>query len=239
MSNLLDRSAGRQKTFSARYRFGGTDEGRYIDAVVAATRVDPHQVWIEGQDLLDDLDRFVWHQDEPVPHTSQFAQWKVMELARKAGVTVLLDGQGADEVLGGYPSPTFGYRYAELAAAGRIWELVDELMAFRANHGSVTPALRYLGAAMLPRNTRSSIRKRFHESSSLEPLSGATARASPRVARARASTRLRAALYETLTVTSLPDLPIETAWRSRARPAFRFSIIAWWSSSIRCHPTIW
>ena len=206
MRNLLDPSAGRQKTFSARYRLGATDEGLYIDAVVAATGVDPHDVWIEGQDLLDDVDRFVWHQDEPVPHTSQFAQWKVMELARKAGVTVLLDGQGADEVLGGYPSPTFGYRYAELAAAGRIWHLVDELMAFRANHGSVTPALRYLGAAMLPRNARSVMRKRFHESSSLEPIIGAAVRGSPRASGALAPTRLRAALYDTLTVTSLPSL---------------------------------
>jgi len=103
-----------RKLSLARYRSGRTDEGKFIDAVVAETAVESHHVWIEGRDLDEELDAFVYHQDEPVAHTSQFAQWKVMQLAHSQGVTVLLDGQGADEVLGGYPSPTFGYRYAEL-----------------------------------------------------------------------------------------------------------------------------
>jgi asparagine synthase (glutamine-hydrolysing) len=51
-----------------------------------------------------DLDRLVWHQEEPFLSTSIYAQWCVMRLVREAGhgVTVLLDGQGADEALGGY-----------------------------------------------------------------------------------------------------------------------------------------
>jgi asparagine synthase (glutamine-hydrolysing) len=203
MKRLLEGSGAQQKTFSARYRVGSTDEGRYIDAVAGAAGVDAHHIWIEGEDLLDDVDRFVWYQDEPVPHTSQFAQWKVMELARDAGVTVLLDGQGADEVVGGYPSPTFGYRYAELAAAGRLGQLTRELIAFRTHHGSLGPALRYLGAAMLPPRTRGHLRRRFHDSSGLAPhrSAGTATRDRP-----RAAGRLRAALYETLTVTSLPSL---------------------------------
>ncbi len=203
MKTLLGATMGQQKTFSARYRTGGTDEGRYIDAVVEKTGVEAHHVWIEGEQLLDDLDRFVWHQDEPVAHTSQFAQWKVMELARKTGVTVLLDGQGADEVLGGYPSPTFGHRYAELVAAGSLGELIRELISFRRNHGAVAPALRYLAAAMLPGRLRRAARVRYHRSAGLELLaapvtSTAIADGTPR--------GLRHALYETLTVTSLPGL---------------------------------
>ena len=43
-----------------------------------------------------------WHQEEPCGSTSIYAQWCVMRLARQHGVTVLLDGQGADELFGGY-----------------------------------------------------------------------------------------------------------------------------------------
>ena len=47
-------------------------------------------------------DRMTLHHEAPVPSTSLYGQWKVFEAARAAGVLVILDGQGADEVLGGY-----------------------------------------------------------------------------------------------------------------------------------------
>jgi asparagine synthase (glutamine-hydrolysing) len=44
----------------------------------------------------------MWHNELPVSSASQYAQWCVFRLARQHGVIVLLDGQGADELLGGY-----------------------------------------------------------------------------------------------------------------------------------------
>ena len=46
-----------------------------------------------------EVDRLVWHQDEPFASTSIYAQWSVFRLARQNGVTVMLDGQGADEIV--------------------------------------------------------------------------------------------------------------------------------------------
>ena len=54
------------------------------------------------QCLADELDKFLYHQDEPVGSASVYAQYKVFELAKTRGIRVLLDGQGADEVLAGY-----------------------------------------------------------------------------------------------------------------------------------------
>jgi asparagine synthase (glutamine-hydrolysing) len=45
----------------------------------------------------------VRHHDEPFGSTSMVAQWFVFERAREAGIKVMLDGQGADETIGGYP----------------------------------------------------------------------------------------------------------------------------------------
>src|SRR5262249_3879842 len=126
----------------------------------ARSGAEPHDVWIEGRDLAEDLKRFVWHQDEPVAHTSQFAQWKVMKLARDCGVTVLLDGQGADEIIGGQPSPTLGGRCAELTKTGSLLALVRRPAAFQRHYGTAVAALRYLAAARLPNGLKHATRQR-------------------------------------------------------------------------------
>lgn len=202
---MRDGTAG-QNTFSARYRGNGPDEGRFIESVVQRTGVSSHHVFIEGDRVIDDLDRFLWFQDEPVAHTSQYAQWKVMELARDVGITVLLDGQGADEIIGGYPSPTYGYRYAEMARTGKLAQLVSELAAFRSHHGSVAPALRYMGAALMPDGLRRFARARAHGTGGLAIPGVEQPNGWQPPADAGYAPPLRRALYETLTFTSLPSL---------------------------------
>jgi asparagine synthase (glutamine-hydrolysing) len=61
-----------------------------------------HPVPVTGAGFAATWERLTWHQECPVPSTSLYGQWKVMEAARSAGVIVLLDGQGADEILAGY-----------------------------------------------------------------------------------------------------------------------------------------
>ena len=103
----------RQKTFSAVYRSAGRhNERRYIEAILNATGAEPNFTFPTGEQLVADLDRLTWHQDEPFGSTSIFAQWCVMAKVRERGVTVLLDGQGADEALGGYRP--YGVHLADL-----------------------------------------------------------------------------------------------------------------------------
>src|SRR5690606_28759400 len=54
------------------------------------------------KDLVADLDDLVRVQGEPFGSTSIYAQYRVFRLAKELGFDVLLDGQGADELLGGY-----------------------------------------------------------------------------------------------------------------------------------------
>ena len=101
MDKLLPESAI-QKTFSARFDDAKQDEGSWIAQVTAATNVEPHAVWPTGQGMFEELARVFWHQDEPFLSSSIYAQWCVMRLANEHNVTVLLDGQGADEMMAGY-----------------------------------------------------------------------------------------------------------------------------------------
>jgi asparagine synthase (glutamine-hydrolysing) len=91
----------RQKTFSVVFTDKRFDESRYIDEVVAVTGVDAHRTEPSPDQLWDDIDRLVWIQDEPFGSLSIYAQYCVMRLAQK-NVKVVLDGQGADELLAGY-----------------------------------------------------------------------------------------------------------------------------------------
>ena len=52
--------------------------------------------------LWDEMDDFIWHQDQPPASTSAYAQWNVIRLVKQNRIKVLLDGQGADEVMAGY-----------------------------------------------------------------------------------------------------------------------------------------
>jgi asparagine synthase (glutamine-hydrolysing) len=91
----------RQKTFSVVFSDKRFDESRYIDEIVDATGVDSHRTEPAPAQLWDDIDRLIWIQDEPFGSLSIYAQYCVMRLARQ-NVKVVLDGQGADELLAGY-----------------------------------------------------------------------------------------------------------------------------------------
>lgn len=90
------------KTFSMVFPGKKQDESTFINEVVAAAKVEAHKVSPTSDDLLKDLNDLIWTQEEPFGSLSIYGQYKVMELANKAGMKVLLDGQGSDEIFAGY-----------------------------------------------------------------------------------------------------------------------------------------
>jgi asparagine synthase (glutamine-hydrolysing) len=91
-----------QKTFSARFPGFKKDEGSFIDLVIGKCLVEPHFTYPTEQAMLDAIDKIVYHQEEPFGSASICAQYLVYKLARENNVVVLMDGQGADEILAGY-----------------------------------------------------------------------------------------------------------------------------------------
>lgn len=89
-------------TFTAAYEDKKIDERRFVAEVLKTTGAKEHFVFPNADGLLLDLEKVLWHQDEPFAGTTVYAQWKVMNLAKYYNVKVLLDGQGGDELLGGY-----------------------------------------------------------------------------------------------------------------------------------------
>jgi asparagine synthase (glutamine-hydrolysing) len=94
----------RRHAFTARFPGYERDEWSYAEQVATAVDVvEHHPAEPKAEELANDLETLVRDQEEPFGSTSIYAQWRVMRAARQAGVVVLLDGQGADELFGGYP----------------------------------------------------------------------------------------------------------------------------------------
>ena len=104
MDRIMRRAATPQPihTVSACYDDRAIDERPYVEMVVAATRTEPHYIYPTASRVFSDAEKITWHQDEPHYNTSMYAQWCVFEAAKQNGIKVMLDGQGADEQLGGY-----------------------------------------------------------------------------------------------------------------------------------------
>jgi asparagine synthase (glutamine-hydrolysing) len=137
-------------------RDAALSERPYMEAVARQTSL--HMTYVEPQPdrVLDVIPLVVQQQDEPFGSASIVVQWFVFEAARRAGIKVMLDGQGADEVLGGYHAylPMVArtmlrrwrfLRYRRFAAAHRGLLGVEPLGA-RDALGSVIPPLRALGS---------------------------------------------------------------------------------------------
>jgi asparagine synthase (glutamine-hydrolysing) len=92
----------RLPTFSAVFPGWEKDESSYIQQVADMYPIDTYHTTPQAGDLIRDLEKLVWHQEEPFLSSSIYAQYRVFALASEYGVKVLLDGQGADELLAGY-----------------------------------------------------------------------------------------------------------------------------------------
>ena len=95
----------------------------------------------------------VRHHDEPFGSTSMVAQWFVFEQAREAGIKVMLDGQGADETIGGYPIYLV-IMATQLIRARRLLEFARLSAAHKREFGRPPISVREVAARKAPRQLR-------------------------------------------------------------------------------------
>ena len=77
-------------------------EEKWINLLNKKLNARSHKVTIQEHQIDEDLDDMLLKQGEPFSSTSIYAQYRVAKLIKETGVTVVLDGQGADEILAGY-----------------------------------------------------------------------------------------------------------------------------------------
>jgi len=134
MAREIDRPVD---TFSVAFADRRFSELAYARAVARAIGANAHEIVIDDRDFFTALPRLVWHEDEPIAHPSSVPLHFVSMLARQH-VTVVLTGEGSDELLAGYgkyPRAVVNWR------AGAVYEsMIPAALRARIAH-SVIPRL--------------------------------------------------------------------------------------------------
>jgi asparagine synthase (glutamine-hydrolysing) len=137
------------QTFSAVFPGFENDESTYIQSVSAGLNIINHQTQPTAADLIKDFEKLCYHQEEPFTSSGIFAQYKVFELAKNNDVKVLLDGQGADEILAGYPRYIHWF-LQEVLSRNKLGATQIEKKAFRKNNQPFRWDIKNMVAAFLP-----------------------------------------------------------------------------------------
>lgn len=133
------------------------DESPFIDIMARHLNLPVNKVTLDlGADqAFALLDKVCWHNDEPVGSFSNVAHYLLMEQAKELGVTVILSGQGADELLCGYRK-YLGFYIQEMLRKSDYKGVIGNIAQFMfngtvINQFSLAEAGRYLPKRMRPR----------------------------------------------------------------------------------------
>lgn len=121
-----------QNTFSAVFPKSANDEEHYIDELInilkeAGGQIKSFKVHPLPEDFFSEIEDFIRTQEEPTISTGPYAQFAVMREASKH-VKVLLDGQGADEMMAGY-LPYYFIFLKQLRKEKKNWTLFKEMFS--------------------------------------------------------------------------------------------------------------
>ncbi|MEO5821006.1 MAG: asparagine synthase (glutamine-hydrolyzing) [Vicinamibacteraceae bacterium] len=161
-SSLVTALAARLKgdavnTYSVGFDEVDFDESAYALMVAEKYRTVHHQLKVDSAEYSDLFPRMVWHNDEPLDFANSVQIYALSKLAKQR-VTVVLTGEGSDELFAGYPR----YRIPDLARMARyvpaplrrlaaaVWG--DHRIEKLSRYASVTPddALLYNSSYLRP-----------------------------------------------------------------------------------------
>ncbi len=151
MAGIMDRPV---KTFSIGFEDQSYNELNYARAVAKKYETE-HTEFIIQPDAVDLVDKLVYHLDEPLGDFSIFPTYLVSKMAREY-VTVILSGDGGDELFAGYETYVANKIARPLSLVpqfirkGVLKPLVDLLPPQEQKKGVINKAKRFVEGATYP-----------------------------------------------------------------------------------------
>ncbi len=155
----IRRHKASHNTFSAVFPGFEKNEEDNIGLAVHHLSLKSNIVTPSAEDLAATLQRVSWHQEEPFSSASIFAQYSVFSRAASSGIKVLLDGQGADEILAGYEK-YFHWYLQDLIGHHRLVKARKEYLALKRNDAALRWNFRNVVAAFLPSHAAMALEKK-------------------------------------------------------------------------------
>lgn len=140
ISDILNKTSNKDqkiKTFTSYSTHPDVDESEYSDAVISKTGLENIKATIEFDSLQDCIGNIVYHQEEPFMSTSVHSEWNIYKtIQNHTNLKVVLDGQGADELLCGYLF-MIPHVLADLLKDQNYFNFLTELINVRKNHSNL------------------------------------------------------------------------------------------------------
>jgi len=96
-------------SFSSEFPGYSLNERPYMDSVLARYPTESHYDTPDPEVFTNELDQFIYMHDEPVGSLAMYANYSLARRIHETGIKVVLNGQGADEILGGYWQSYYSY----------------------------------------------------------------------------------------------------------------------------------
>lgn len=118
-----DSETGHFEAVSIVFKEPRFSEEKFIDLVTGQLGITSHKFLLDSDYYLDNIEKATWHLEAPLNHPNTVAIYRLSQRAKEY-VTVLLSGEGADEVFGGYE------RFNELSNPYRVRVLLNEVRRY-------------------------------------------------------------------------------------------------------------
>lgn len=123
---LKNKTQEKIKTFTAVNKQKDFSEEKWAKKVIEKTSSLWYKIDCNSKDMMSKLESIIYYQDIPLSSTSTYSQYKVMQLASKNNIKILIDGQGGDELFAGYAPFYFAY-FNELIRNCKFKTLYQEM----------------------------------------------------------------------------------------------------------------
>lgn len=114
------KSQGPLHTFSVGFNEPAWDERKYAEIVARQLGTEHHTLVVSEEQYAESLEKAVWHSEEPLNHPHTVQLLRLNELAKQY-VTVVLTGEGSDELFGGYPRYNIPHLLGSVAGSLRLF----------------------------------------------------------------------------------------------------------------------
>lgn len=123
-------------TFSAVFEEERYSERSYIEETIKQTDLPVHWIYPDPSRLSNTVTNILYHQEFPFRSLAVYSQWEIMRHVAETPITVLLNGQGSDEIFAGYHAHYAALigEYLRLGNFSKAWRESQHLSAARGGH---------------------------------------------------------------------------------------------------------